>query len=648
MPHVLRLLAPEHGVGLGAGRDQDGARRQHHLERRRARIGVGLGLGGEPQRPRAAEAIEQDLFRRQPFGEPDALLQRLRHLFVVERVARRIDHAPPIDDGGAAPLPKQLRELRLAAFARGLLALGADRARMLQEFGCGVGFLRRPAGADGGFAALLDQGLVAAEELLDLQRIIGERLGGGVDRGEPAADDHDRQAHLQVGEAVGLGGAGELQRHQEVGGLAHAGGEPVLHRHDGRAAGAGAQRDVVEAEREGAVDGERAAEAHAAEHRELAAPFQQQADELEEILVPAHGDAVFGDAAEPGHDAAVERLAQLGGIADRAERRARAGGVDTRDGGIERLDLEPVDRHHGVAVVHEMMREREAGGPEAHDQDLAAAGGLGQRPAQIERIPSRQQRVDLEAPGQRQHVLEDAGLDLRNIDRLLLLVDARLHAVVADAVAGRRAHRVVDDDNAEGADGVAAGLDQIHLGDFLVERAAGERHAERRLLELAALLLQPLRAGILALVVAPDAVVGMIERTGEIGAGIGQREAVAQTAMRARQLEHGHAVHHFGLDRNEMVRVDLVRQLEQDAGLVQLLALRRMRRPGGVAGGEVERRGVLRLGLHPGIDAFGEAQFGEFAAEQGFELAAAKPVRRNPRPDRDRISWRRGAARTTA
>ena len=47
------------------------------------------------------------------------------------------------------------------------------------------------------------------------------------------------------------------------------------------------------------------------------------------------------------------------------------------------------------------------------------------------------------------------------------------------------------------------------------------------LLELAALLLEPLRAGILALVVAPDAVVGVIERAGEIGAGIGQREAVA-------------------------------------------------------------------------------------------------------------------------
>ena len=214
--------------------------------------------------------------------------------------------------------------MRLAAFARRRRALGADLTRVIEKLGGRLGFLRRPVGADGRLAALRDQRLVAAEELLHLQRIIGERLGRGVDGGEPAADDHDRQPHLQVGEAVGLGGAGELQRHQEIGGLAHAGGEPVLHRDDGGPAGAGAQRDVVEAEREGAVDGERAAEAHAAEHLEFVAPLQQQPDELEEVLVPAHGDAVFGDAAEPGHDAGIERLAQLGGIADRTERRARA------------------------------------------------------------------------------------------------------------------------------------------------------------------------------------------------------------------------------------------------------------------------------------------------------------------------------------
>ena len=53
-----------------------------------------------------------------------------------------------------------------------------------------------------------------------------------------------------------------------------------------------------------------AAEADAAEMRELRAPLQQQAHELQVVLVPAHGDAVFGDAAEPGHHPIVEVLEQ--------------------------------------------------------------------------------------------------------------------------------------------------------------------------------------------------------------------------------------------------------------------------------------------------------------------------------------------------
>ena len=178
---------------------------------------------------------------------------------------------------------------------------------------------RAPVGAHRRLAALGDQRLVARQELLDLHRVIGERLGRGVDRGQAAADHDDRQPHRQVGDAVGLGRAGQLQRHQEIRGLAHAGREAVLHRDHGRPAGAGAQRDVVEAEREGAVDRHRAAEAHAAIHRELAAALEQQADDLQEILVPAHGDAVFGDAAEPGHDAVVEPLVEA------ARRRGSAG-----------------------------------------------------------------------------------------------------------------------------------------------------------------------------------------------------------------------------------------------------------------------------------------------------------------------------------
>src|SRR5262249_5851571 len=209
-------------------------------------------------------------------------------------------------------------------------------------------------------------------------------------------------------------------------------------------------------------------------------------------------------------------------------------------------------------------------GPEPYDQNVAACRGLRQRPAQIERIPPRQQTVDFETPGQRQNVLKNAGLDLGNVDRLLLLIDAGLHAIVADAVAGRGAHRVVDRDDGERADRMAADLYQVHLGNSLVERAPCAHDPERALLELAALLLEPPRAGVLALVVAPDAVVGVIERAGEIGARIGQRKTVARATIRWRQLEHRDAIDDFSLDWNKMVRIDLVRDLAQNAAFVPL------------------------------------------------------------------------------
>ena len=78
-----------------------------------------------------------------------------------------------------------------------------------------------------------------------------------------------------------------------------------------------------------------------------------------------------------------------------------------------------------------------------------------------------------------QHVGQHAGLDLRDVDRLLLLVDARLHAVVADAVAGARAHRVVERHERERADRVARLPQRVHLGDLLVERTAVQLDAER-------------------------------------------------------------------------------------------------------------------------------------------------------------------------
>ena len=121
------------------------------------------------------------------------------------------------------------------------------------------------------------------------------------------------------------------------------------------------------------VERQRAAEAHAAEHREFVAALEQQPDELEEVLVPAHRDAVFGDAAEAGHHAVVERLVEFVDVADRPERRARAVGAHARDVRGERLDLEAVDADDGVAFVEQVVRQREARRAHAGDQHLVAA-----------------------------------------------------------------------------------------------------------------------------------------------------------------------------------------------------------------------------------------------------------------------------------
>src|SRR5690606_8367447 len=132
----------------------------------------------------------------------------------------------------------------------------------------------------------------------------------------------------------------------------------------------------------------------------------------------------------------------------------------------ERLDFEAIDGDDGMAVVHEVVRQVEAGRTETDHQDRFAAVRPRDRAADVERIPASQQTVDLEAPGQLQHVLEYARLALRDVDRLLLLVDAGFHAVVADSVPGRRAERIVDGDHGKRADRMAVAFNHVHLGDL--------------------------------------------------------------------------------------------------------------------------------------------------------------------------------------
>ena len=101
---------------------------------------------------------------------------------------------------------------------------------------------------------------------------------------------------------------------------------------------------------------------------------------------------------------------------------------------------------------------------------------------------------------------------------------------------------------------------------------------------------QAVRARILALLVAPDAVVRLVERADEIGAGIGQRKAVAPAQMIARRASQASTpCTCVVLERHELQVVELARRAEQHAAVVRGRARRRVRRPRRVAQREVER-----------------------------------------------------------
>ena len=156
-----------------------------------------------------------------------------------------------------------------------------------------------------------------------------------------------------------------------------------------------------------------------------------------------------------------------------------------------------------MPVVQQMVRQSEAGRAEADNEHLAAGRRLREGPPQIEWVPAGEQRIDLETPRQPQYVFQGAGFDLRDVYKLLPLIDARLHAVVADAVPGCGTDRIVDGDDGEGAEAVAARLHQIHFRNLFLERAAREGDAEDAFLEGAVFLAQPPGAAVLGVTPLP-------------------------------------------------------------------------------------------------------------------------------------------------
>ena len=175
---------------------------------------------------------------------------------------------------------------------------------------------------------------------------------------------------------------------------------------------------------------------------------------------------------------------------------------------------------------------------------------------------------------------------------------------------GRRHHRVVDGDDAERGERLAAHLDHVEFGDLLFQRAAGEQRAEYRLAEAfrRRFFFQPLGAGVLVLLVAPDAVVRLVQRPGEIGARIGEREAVAMAQVLEPMLREATAA--VGVHRHEAHVIELLRRLEQHARAMLRLARGRGDRPGRVTRGKLQLPCVRRLVLQPRAHLAREVELG--------------------------------------
>ena len=172
-------------------------------------VAIGV-LHRDGERARPAVGIDLDRARGERFREANALFERLRDLFVIQRVRRTVDQAAPIRDGHAAPRLQQLEHTWKPSFRSRGRALGADRARVAEKLLRDLALVFRPRSLDCRSPLVERQGLVARQKLLDLYRVIRERFGRGIDGGEPATDDDDRQPELHIGDRVAPRGAGEL------------------------------------------------------------------------------------------------------------------------------------------------------------------------------------------------------------------------------------------------------------------------------------------------------------------------------------------------------------------------------------------------------------------------------------------------------
>ncbi len=254
------------------------------------------------------------------FGQADPLLQGFGDFFVILSIGGRLIDTLAIEECDAAPAIDQRLKVRCFAARRGALTLRANFASVPEEFIENLQLFLVKTFAQLRFIATCADLLVAIQQFFDLERIVGHELSRRIDRGQTATDDPGRQAYLQIRQRRHLRGTGQLQCHQKVRRFADTANQIVLELDDRRLAGAGRDRNVIEAELPSVLDRQSPAESHAAIAAEAAPAREKEVDDLQEILVPADRDAVLGDAAEPGERPLVELLVERCEVLDRLRR----------------------------------------------------------------------------------------------------------------------------------------------------------------------------------------------------------------------------------------------------------------------------------------------------------------------------------------
>lgn len=122
------------------------------------------------------------------------------------------------------------------------------------------------------------------------------------------------------------------------------------------------------------------------------------------------------------------------------------------------------------------------------------------------------------------------------------------------------------------------------------------------------------------LVVALDAVVGMVQRGSQVHSMVGEPKTFPVTPTILWQTHLNEIVSLNGLDGNQVVHVELVGRFEENSGMMPRLTLGSEHGPLRVASGGGQFGFVVRFAVKPAGDVTGERSLRQRFAQESFEI----------------------------